>query len=76
MQRMQLCLASAEDLLKVQEAMRTVQLMMPRIELHSLVDADGKTVHFTCDSMDSLTLSSAVIMLKTMLGTMGHVKVS
>jgi len=69
-----LCLERAVEMGRIEEALRTLRFMMPRIELHCLTDADGSTVRFICESADTLTLSSAVLMLKQMLGHYGRVK--
>lgn len=74
MARMRLCMASRDDLSRVEEVVRTVQFMMPRIELQFAVDEDGRTVHFTCESVETLTVESAVLMLKTLLSEIGRVR--
>ena len=74
MARIRLCLASGEDLHKVEEIVRVVQLMMPRIELQYAADDDGRTVHFTCESVEMLTVESAVLMLKSLLSELGRVR--
>jgi hypothetical protein len=74
MARIRLCMASGDDLGRVEEIVRTVQLMIPRIELQFLVDADGRTVHFTCQGVEVVTIESAVLMLKTLLSEIGNVK--
>jgi hypothetical protein len=48
--------------------------MMPRIELRYVIGRDGRTVHFACESVDTLTLSSAVVMLKQLLRPLGELR--
>ena len=76
MQRIELCLTSGLDLGKVEEVVRVVQFMMPRIKLEFRVGPDERFVYFTCDSADNLTLSSAVLMLKRLLGEVGQVRMN
>lgn len=74
MARIRLCLASNEDLGRVEEVVRIVRLIMPRIELQFVVDGDGRTVHFTCEGVETLTVESAVLMLKNLLSEIGKVR--
>ena len=67
MKRVELCLTSEQDLQKVEEVVRTMQFMMPRIHLQHTIDVNSLTVHFTCYSVDVLTLSNAVLLLKNYL---------
>ena len=75
MPQIELCLVSSAkmaQIAQIEEVAQTLRFMMPRIELKYLIARDGQTVRFTCESADTLTLSSAVVMLKQLLRPLGE----
>lgn len=74
MPQIELWLAPTAAMAEIEEVARTVQFMMPRLELHFVTARDGLTVHFTCESADTLTLSSAVVLLRQLLRPLGKLK--
>jgi hypothetical protein len=74
MPQVTLCLDTVVETAVLEEAVRTLNFMMPRMAVRYVVDADAGAVRFVCESADTLTLCSAVQMLKTLLGHHGKVK--
>ncbi len=72
MPQIDLCLLQLVETRAIEEIVQTVRFMMPRIQLNYVVARDRQTVRFTCESADTLTLSSAVVLLKQLLRPLGQ----
>ena len=70
MARIGLCFASAVDRAQCERVLAIVRTMMPGIKLAYEIAKDGKTMTFTCEHADTLTESSATLLIRQLMQRM------
>ena len=67
MARISLCFASAVDRAQCERVLEIVRTMMPGMKLAYEIARDGKTMTFTCEHVDTLTESSATLLIRQLM---------
>jgi phage terminase small subunit len=67
MARISLCFASAVDRAQCERVLEMVRTMMPGMKLAYEIARDGKTMTFTCEHADTLTESSATLLIRQLM---------